>query len=102
MKFKVELIDEAREDLKNLDNSQQILVAKQLKQLASNPYKGKRLGNKFGLNLTGFYKLYVAKKRIRIIYTVKEHLITVEVISIGKREESKVYKEAFQRVKKEL
>jgi mRNA interferase RelE/StbE len=99
MKFNVDLIEEAREDYKKLDNSQKIKVAKQLKQLEANPYKGKHLGKKFGIDLTGYYKLYAIEKKIRIVYTVKEDIITVEVITIGKREDFKVYKETFKRIK---
>ncbi|MCP5103119.1 MAG: addiction module toxin RelE [bacterium] len=99
MQYSVHLIEEARGDFKKLDNSQKLQVAKQLKTLESNPYKGKRLGKKYGINLTGYYKLYAAKKQVRIVYMVKESRIMVEVISIGMREDFAVYKEAFKRVK---
>jgi mRNA interferase RelE/StbE len=100
MQYDVHLIEEAKQDFKNLDSSQKIPVAKQLKSLETNPYKGKPLGKKYGIDLTGYYKLYVLKKKIRIIYTVKENRIMVEVITIGKREDFKVYKEASKRIKK--
>ena len=99
MKYDVYLIEEARKDFKQLDNSQKIPVAKQLKRLETSPYKGKPLGKKFGIDLTGYYKLYVSKKKIRIIYTVVEKEVRVEVISIGKREEFAAYKDAYQRKK---
>lgn len=69
-----------------------------MKNLETNPYKGKPLGKKGDIDLTGYYKLYVMKKKVRIVYTVLDNEITVEVITIGKREESKVYKEAFKRI----
>ena len=99
MKYNVHLIEEAKKDFKRLDNSQKIPVAKQLKRLENSPYKGKPLGNKFGIDLTGYYKLYVLKKQIRIIYTVVEKKVMVEVISIGKREEFAAYKDAYKRIK---
>lgn len=99
MKYSVHLIEEAKVDFKKLDNSQKIHVAKQLKQLETNPLKGKHLGHKFGVDLTGYYKLYALKKQIRIIYTVIEQKIVVEVIAIDKREDFKVYKEAHKRIK---
>ena len=99
MNYSVHLIEEAKNDFKNLDNSQKIPVAKQLKQLVISPYKGNPLGKKFGIDLTGYYKLYVLKKQIRIIYTVVENKVTVEVISIGKREEFAAYKNAHKRIK---
>lgn len=99
MRYSVHLIEEAKEDFIELDNSQKIQVAKQLKQLETNPYKGKHLGHKYNIDLTGYYKLYAVKKSIRIIYTVKEEKIMVEVITIGKREDLAAYKEAHARIK---
>ena len=99
MKYNVHLIEEAKKDFKQLDNSQKIPAAKQLKQLEISPYKGKPLGKKFGIDLTGYYKLYVLKKQVRIIYTVVENKVMVEVISIGKREEFAAYKDAYKRIK---
>lgn len=98
-KYNVHLIEEAKDDFKQFDNSQKIKVAKQLKSLETNPLKGKPLGKKFGIDLTGYYKLYVLKKQIRVIYTIKENQIMVEVISIGRREEFAAYKDAFKRIK---
>ena len=100
MLYKVQLIEEAREDFKKLDHSQKMQVSKQLKSLEINPYKGKRLGHKYGINLSGYFKLYAVKKQVRIVYTIKEKEILVEVISIGMREDFTVYKEAFRRIRK--
>jgi mRNA interferase RelE/StbE len=38
------------------------------------------LGNKAGINLDGYFKLYADKKQIRIIYDVAEDIIKVIVI----------------------
>lgn len=100
MHYNVHLIEEAREDFKKLDRSQKIQVAKQLKNLETNPYKGKGLGKKYGINLSGYFKLYAVKKQIRIVYRIKENQVMVEVISIGMREDFVVYREAFKRIKK--
>ncbi len=96
--YSVLLIEEAREDFHRLDRSRQLQVAKLLKQLESNPYKGEHLGNKAGIDLTGYYKLYADKKRIRIVYTVMEKEIVVKVIAIGPRREMIVYHEAVRRL----
>ncbi|MCE3224857.1 MAG: plasmid stabilization system [Nitrospira sp.] len=53
-----------------------------------------------GLNLTGYYKLYVAKKSIRIVYRIMEWEVIVEVVAIGKREDLEVYREAIRRILK--
>jgi mRNA interferase RelE/StbE len=81
--WKVKLIPEAREDFDRLDGSVKRLVLKQLIKLEKNPQYGDSLGNKAGLNLEGYFKIYVDRKRIRIIYEVKDD--NVNVIAINKR-----------------
>jgi mRNA interferase RelE/StbE len=97
--YKVLLIEEARGDFRRLDRGRQVQVAKLLKQLESNPYKGEHLGNKAGIDLTGYYKLYADKKRIRVVYTVLESEVIVKVIAIGPRREMIVYHEAIRRLR---
>ena len=66
-----------------------------------NPYLGKPLGNKFGIDLTGFYKLYFAKKKYRIVYRrIGEHIEVIEIIGIGKRDKEEIYKIVAKRLKK--
>jgi mRNA interferase RelE/StbE len=96
--WKVKLTEDAKQDFKSLEGSQRKLVLKQLLKLEKNPYYGKPLGNKLGLDLTGYYKLYADKKKIRIIYTLERD--TIKVIAIDKREDLKVYKIASERIKK--
>ncbi len=61
---------------------------------------GQPLGNKAGMDLTGYFKLYVVKKKIRIIYELKEKLLIVSIISIGKREDFSAYLQAYLRLNK--
>lgn len=44
-------------------------------------------------------KIYAVNKKIRIIYQVKNDVLVVFVIAIGKRENKEVYWEAEQRIK---
>ena len=97
MKFKVLLIPEAEEDFKKLDGSIKKQVLKKLIKLEKEPYTGEPLGNKAGIDLTGYYRLYLYKKKIRIVYEIKEDIIIVRVISIGKREDFIVYLQAYLR-----
>jgi mRNA interferase RelE/StbE len=94
--WKVKLTDEARNDFRQLDGSQRILVAKQLAKLERDPAIGKHLGNKMGMDLTGYYKLYADKKRVRIVYSIEDDLI--KVIAIGEREDMGVYQLATRRI----
>ncbi|MCI6545776.1 MAG: hypothetical protein MR494_05165 [Spirochaetia bacterium] len=56
------------------------------------------LGNKNGYDLTGYRKMYACKKQIRIVYSVVENVLLVNIIAIGKREELEVNKMASERV----
>lgn len=71
------------DDFRRLDGSLKQPVAKQLKKLETSPLLGEHLGNKAGLDLTGYYKLYAAKKSIRIVYRIIELKVVVEVVTIA-------------------
>jgi len=81
-----------------LSKTQQILVFKQFKKLSTSPQLGELLGNQNGYDLSGCRKLYVDKKRIRIVYKIIDSQIVVEVIAIGKREGMEVYHNANDRL----
>ncbi len=97
MKYKIVLKKEVEDDINKLTTTQKILVFKQFKKLENSPQLGAKLGNRAGLDLSGFRKLYVDKKKIRIVYRILEDKILVEVVAVGKREDMKVYKNAFKR-----
>jgi len=84
-------------DLKQLNNSIRLEVFKKLKKIQQTPEIGKPLGNKNNMNLTGLFKVYVAKKQVRIVYEIIENILVVKVIAIGKRESMEVYKQAEER-----
>jgi len=94
--WKVELIPEALADFNKLDGSVKKRVLKQLVKLERNPKYGDPLGNKAGINLEGYFKLYADKRRIRIIYEEIDHII--KVIAIDKREDMEVYRIALKRI----
>ena len=99
MAFKIEFHPEAVKDFDRLDASVRKEVSKKIDALSENPFLGKPLGNKMGLDLTGFFKLYVSKKKIRIVYRLlKDFLEVIEIIGIGKREKEEVYKLIFRRL----
>jgi len=96
--YKVVLTQDAAQDFRDLDKSVKDQVARQLKKLETSPELGEHLGRKGGLDLTGYYKLYAARKAIRIIYRIVELEVLVEVVAIGKREDMAVYREAVRRL----
>ncbi len=94
--WKVELIPEALVDFNRLDGSVKKRVLKQFVKLERNPKYGDSLGNKAGINLEGYFKLYADKKRIRIIYEEIDYII--KIIAIDKREDMEVYRIALKRI----
>ena len=98
MRYRVVLTEDAADDFRALDGSVKILVAKQLKKLEESPHLGQHLGNMHNLDLNGYYKLYAAKKSIRIVYQIVEEEVIVEVVGIGKRANLEVYTDAAKRL----
>jgi mRNA interferase RelE/StbE len=98
MHYKIVLKDEAEEELDELSDRERLLVFKQLKKISTSTELGIWLENKAGYDLSGCRKMYVDKKRIRIVYTMMEEQIMIEVIAIGKRDEMEVYKKASERL----
>jgi mRNA interferase RelE/StbE len=98
-RYQVRLSKSAEEEFSKLDGSVKKIVLKQLIALETNPYKGKLLGNRFGMDLSGYYKLYVHKKQIRIIYEVIDNELVVYVLGIGKRNDLEVYTDVFNNLK---
>lgn len=85
--FKVELTATAEEAFGELDRSDQQLVLKQLEKLKTSP----QLGQPLRAGLSGYRKLYAARKRLRIIYQIEDDKLVVTVIAIGQREGEAVY-----------
>lgn len=95
----IELIPEALLDFKALDGSVRKTVLKQLAKLEQDPRYGQPLGNKAGINLEGFFKLYADKKKVRIVYDVAGEV--VRVVAIDRREDLEVYQSAMRRIKEQ-
>jgi len=96
--YDFEFHPEAKEELKNLNNSIQLLFTKKLKQVLNTPEIGIKLGNKNNLNLTDFKKVYFNNKKHRIVYEIIEDKIMIYIVAVGKREEMDVYKKVNSQV----
>lgn len=96
--YELKLHPKVEDDLKELDNALQIQVFKKLKQIQNSPELGLPLGNKNNMNLSGFKKIYVAKKRVRIVYEIQDDELLIYTIAIGKRDDMEVYKKANERL----
>ncbi len=98
MSYKILIHPEAAKEIAALDRSVRLLVLKQIKKLSKMPGLGAQLGNKMGIDLSGYRKIYVDKKKIRIVYKIVEERIVVQIISVGKREGMQVYQNAAKRL----
>ena len=95
----IEFIPEASEEYKYLDGSIKILADKKIEQLKKNHYLGEELGNKYNMDLTGYYKLYFRKKTYRIVYRIiKNGIEIVEIWGIGKKDKMEIYKDINKRI----
>lgn len=50
------------------------------------------------MNLSGFRKVYVAKKRVRIVYEIQDDILSIYTIAIVKKDDMEVYKKANERL----
>jgi mRNA interferase RelE/StbE len=96
----IQFIPEAVKDYKSLDGSIKKFVNEKIDNLKDDAYIGEELGNKNNINLTGYYKIYVAKKKYRIVYRiVKNEVEIIEIWGIGKRDKMEIYKNVEKRIK---
>jgi mRNA interferase RelE/StbE len=97
----IKFIPEAIKDYKSLDGSIKKLVNEKIDDLKDDAYIGEALGNKNNIDLTGYYKIYIAKMKYRIVYRiVKDEVEIIEIWGIGKRDKMEVYKDIGKRIKK--
>ena len=97
MALKIEFTEFAENDFSKLDGSLQRLVDKQLDKLEQNPEAGKTLGNKMGLDLTGYRALYFLKKGYRLVYKWLPNRQVLEIWGIGRRDKEDVYRMLAER-----
>jgi mRNA interferase RelE/StbE len=101
MSFEIQFIPEAANDYTSLDGSIKKQVNEKIDKLKENPFLGETLGNKNNMDLTGYYKIYAAKKAYRIVYRIiKDGIEIIEIWGIGKRDKMEIYKIIGQRIVK--
>jgi mRNA interferase RelE/StbE len=101
MSCRIEFIPEAVLDYKRLDGSVKKVVTKKLDELSENPFLGVKLGNRFDVDLSDFYKIYIAKKSYRIVYRLiaPTKIEIIEIWGIGKRDKLEIYREIEKRLR---
>ncbi len=96
--YKVKFHPEAYAEFEKLDGRCKQTVTKKILNIAKNPLIGKDLGNKAGIDLSGYKKVYSDRKKIRIVYKIIKQAICIDIIAIGNREDLDVYKAAYKRI----
>ena len=97
--MEIQFIPEAVKDYNSLDGNIKKLVNDKIDKLKENAYLGEALGNKNNIDLTGFYKIYIAKKSYRIVYRILRNEIEVlEIWGIGKRDKMEIYRTIGKRI----
>lgn len=97
MAYNILFHPEAKKEFDGLDGSVRKVVLKQIQKLEKIPTMGEPLGNKAGLDLTGYRKMYAHKKKIRIVYRIREGMLEIFIIAVGAREDMEVYRTAYNR-----
>ena len=78
--YKVEFSNSAKKDLEKVNSKYLVSIASHIKSLSENP-------RPFGsIKLSGFEKIYRIRVGVyRIVYTIKDDILIVEVIKIDHR-----------------
>ena len=100
MGYRVEFLPEAAREFEALDGSLKKLAARQIEKLVERPELGESLGNKMGIDLTGYRKVYFGKKGYRIVYEIQQQRLIVLIVGIGKRERAEIYREVARRLRR--
>lgn len=103
MKYVVKYSPLALKDLYKLDNSCRQLVLKAIKKVSQNPLPdyeggyGKPLGRKGNTDLTGYLKIKLRNKGIRVVYKLIRVDSIMYIIVIGARQDDEEYEIAARR-----
>lgn len=84
----------AKKEWDGLDHSVQVRFKKLLAERLESPHvpSAKLSG------MDGAYKIKLLSVGYRLVYTVKDDVLTVTVVSVGKRERNQAYKNAIKRI----
>lgn len=106
MKYAVEYMSKAKEDLLKLDGAVRVRVLAGIEKASYNPLPkaeggyGKPLGNKQGRNLTNLLEVKFRGLGIRAIYKLIRIDKVMKIVVVSVREDEIVFKEALKRVQK--
>ncbi|WP_312996709.1 type II toxin-antitoxin system RelE/ParE family toxin [Leclercia sp.] len=94
MTYELEFDPRALKEWHKLGETVKTQFKKRLKIVLSNP----RIESTRLHNLPDCYKIKLKASGYRLVYQVRDEVITVFVVAVGKREKSAVYRDANQRL----
>ncbi|RYY78766.1 MAG: type II toxin-antitoxin system RelE/ParE family toxin [Moraxellaceae bacterium] len=90
MSYKIDFLEEALREWKKLDSAIQLQFKKKLVKVLETP----RIPKNKLRNNPDRYKIKLRSRGYRLVYEVKDTEIVVIVVSVGRRDQSLVYKVA--------
>lgn len=94
--YQVKLTQHSSKDYHKLDGSQKTQILKGLKRIEQ---RGLEAGQPLSGKLKGTRKLKLRNSGLRIVFHQKSEQIEImQIVAIGKRDKSKVYKDAAKRL----
>ena len=94
MSYSLVFLEEALKEWGSLDNTLKQQLKKKLAERLENPrVESSRLSG-----MKDCYKIKLRQAGYRLVYEVREDVVVVAVIAIGKRERNSVYKLAAKRI----
>ena len=106
MSWSVRYLPDVEKDMRSLSPTQQRTVRKAILKVKENPLPqseggyGKPLGNKQGMNLTGFLKIKLRGEGLRVVYQLIRKDGHMLAVVVGVREDEEVYQIARKRKEK--
>ncbi len=106
MVWEIKYLNDAKKDLKKMDNSQKLQVLKAIKKVSVNPLPkneggyGSLLRNQTNSKLKGFCKIKLKKIGIRVVYRLIIEDNIMKIIIISARADDEVYIKAEERINK--
>lgn len=95
MTYRLRFTEDAKKEWDKLDPGIRNKFAKKLKERRENP----RIPSAKLSGIKDSYKIKLLDDGYRLVYTVDDDIVTIDVITIGKRNQNLVYKTAKKRLK---
>ena len=94
MTYSLRFTEDSKKEWDKLDAGIRKKLAKKLKDRRENP----RVPSANLVGMKDSYKIKLRDDGYRLVYTVVDETITIDVITVGKRNKNLVYKKALKRI----